>query len=139
MQPSAAGHERIRIRDHCGAQTRETPLHGRLELFRVQGRNSPHATFLRPESKMNRVTSGPLRVGAPVGRPRPVVCCRHPRRTILRGHGHNVVRLRIQRERLGARHRVEVLLDLEAGRTRLPDDCQHPVAVRAERLPLWRD
>ena len=54
------------------------------------------------------------------------------RRSVLGGHGHDAAGLRIERQRLCAHHRVEILLYLEGGGTRLLHDGHRPVTVRAE-------
>src|SRR5450631_1733928 len=54
------------------------------------------------------------------------------RRTVLGGHRQNVVRLAIERQRLGAHHGLQILLHHETGRIVLLDDGHGAVAVRAE-------
>ncbi len=69
--------------------------------------------------------------GGPVHRP-PSGGWRRWRRPSLLAHRQDVVRLAVERDRSGAIHRLQILLDLETRRALLLDDSQRAVAMRAE-------
>ena len=56
------------------------------------------------------------------------------RRAVFRGNHVDLIRLRVERQRLAADLGLHRLVDLEAGRAVFLDDGQRAVALRAERL-----